>query len=278
MSKFNKKGGEKVKRLEKQGVAKHLFISDFQIPDHNTQALKSLYKFITDFKPDTVHNVGDFINCTKVSKFDQDPRYHMNLVNEIDIGRKVLKELVTVTRTANPNAKIIWYEGNHESRLTKYLNKADQLAGLVDEGGEYIVSIPHLFNLKELGIQWIGENQRHTEIGAIEIEHGDRVSAKSGATAHKMIEARGTSGISGHTHRLAYVMLSQLERENWWIESGSFCNKEMDSPYMKRPGDWQNGFAVGIYHKKTKRMHPQVIPIFNNCFMFGEKLYTPDGK
>lgn len=274
------KGGEikLSKGKKRQSMEKHLFISDFQIPDHNTQALKSLYKFIGDFKPDVVHNVGDFLNFTKASKYDQDPRYHMNLVNEIEIGKKVLKKLAETTRNANPNAKIIWYEGNHEERLTRYLNKADQLAGLIDDEGEFIISIPHLFNLKTLNVEWIGANQRHTEVGSVEVEHGDRVSAKSGVTAHKMIEARGASGVSGHTHRLAYVMLTQLERENWWIESGSFCNKVMDSPYMKRSGDWQNGFAVGIYSPETKTMHPQIVPIFNNCFVFGEKLYTPDGQ
>jgi len=253
---------------------KHVFISDHQIPDHNEKAINAVNQFIKDFKPDKVHIVGDFLNFTKVAKYDQDPYYHKTMADEINMGRIILDDLVRVTRKANKEAEIIWYEGNHEVRLVKYLGRnATALAEITDVNGEIVNSIPHLFSLKEKGVTWIPYLQRHTERG-VEIEHGDVARTRSGMTANAMIDRRGRSGFSGHTHRLAFVMKTQVDKEMFWIETGSLCKREFESPYG-RSMDWQNGFAVGIYSFETKTFYPQAIPLFNNTFMFDGKVYTP---
>lgn len=251
---------------------KHLFISDFQIPDHDMKSILLVIKFIKDFNPDKIHIVGDYLNFTKVAKYDQDPYYHRTMQDEIRIGRKILKLIVDASRKINPESEIIWYEGNHEIRLIKYMSRnADALAEITNDDGEYVLSVQNLFTLKKLGVKWVPYMQRHNEHG-VEIEHGDVVRSKGGQTAHAMLDRRGKKGISGHTHRLAFIMRNTIDDGKWWIETGSLCKRIFESPYAKVT-DWQQGFTVGIYDKKRKTFYPTPVPIFNHSFMFGGKLY-----
>ena len=253
-------------------LIKHIFLSDYQIPDQDDRSIALVNRFIGDFKPDKVHIVGDFLNFTKVAKYDQDPYYHKTMEDEIQEGRGILKQLVKTVKKANSKAEIIWYEGNHEARLIKYLGKnASALADITGEDGEYVISIPSLFTLKKLGITWIPYMRRHDE-HHIEIEHGDRVRQKGGYTAHAMLDKRGKSGISGHTHRLALVMKTTVDSTKWWIENGCLCKRTFDSPYTRDP-DWQQGFSVGIYDTQQRIFHPQIIPIFDHTFVYGGKIY-----
>lgn len=264
------------RKLGKKGE-KHLFLSDFQIPDQNDVALELIYKFIEDFVPDKIHLVGDILNFTKVAKYDQDPYYHMGMKEEIDLGRKILKNLVNVARKVNPDTEVIWFEGNHENRLIKYLSRnASALAEITGEDGEYVNSIPHLFALRKLGVRWVGVNDRHFEHG-VRIEHGNVVRSKAGQTAHAMLDKRGASGLSGHTHRLALIMRTQGDQQRFWIELGSLCKFRFDSPYTIDP-DWQNGFAFGYYSSDTKQFYPTIVPILNNTFVANGKLYGAKRK
>lgn len=264
---------ESLKRQE--GFQRHLFISDHQIPDQDDKTIRAVNKFMKDFAPDKVHIVGDFLNFTAVAKYDQDPYYHKNMADEIKIGRKILGDIVKNARNANPEADVIWYEGNHEARLVKYMGRnASALAEIVDEDGEIINSIPHIFNLKELGVQWVPSMQRHTEPGGIEVEHGDVARGKAGHTAHAMLDKRGKSGFSGHTHRLAMIFRTQTDEQKFWVETGSMCKQNFESPYARTP-DWQQGFAVGVYSDKDRTFYPSIVPVFNNTFAFGGKIYRP---
>lgn len=258
-----------------KGFERHVFVSDYQIPDHDPKTIRAVNKFIKDFMPNKVHLVGDFLNFTAVAKYDQDPYYHKGMADEIKEGKKVLRNLVNTTMTANPKAQVIWYEGNHEKRLVKYMGRnASALAEIVDDSGEVINSIPHIFGLRELGVKWVPDMQRHTETGGVEVEHGEVVRNKAGYTAHAMLEKRGKSGISGHTHRLAMVMKTQTDETKFWIETGSMCKQNFESPYARTP-DWQQGFTVGIYSKQDNIFYPSIVPIFENTFMFGGKIYRP---
>jgi predicted phosphodiesterase len=221
---------------------KHIFLSDLQIPDQNEKALEAMYKFILDHKPDFIHLVGDIVSFDGASSYTPDPRAQMSLEGEIELTKKFLDHLCRLARKANPNVIIIWYDGNHEFRLIKYLFKnASALANIKDED-DYIISIPHIFELKKRGIKHINYEAESTYKGLC-IEHGDTVRQKSGYTAHAMLMKRQRSGISGHTHRLAHIMETHSGKESFWIENGCMCNYTFRSPYTKY-ADWQNGFSI----------------------------------
>lgn len=253
-----------------QHLIRYVFTSDWQCPDHNKALLKPLYSFIRDFKPDHFVIVGDFVNFTSVSKYDVDPHYAIDFVKEIRECRKLLTEIVSVVRSANSKSKIDWDEGNHELRLIRYLIRNAKSIALLEVEEEEILSIPYLFELKKLGIDWYPMTKIHTA-GDMLIEHGEIIRKRAGDTAKSMLDARNRSGISGHTHRAALHMRTTGSTQ-WWIENGSLCNLQPTPPYVKSP-DWQNAITVGIYDKAAQTMHPTLVPIINNSFTFGEKLY-----
>lgn len=255
--------------------SRHLFLSDLQIPDHNLKVLHLVKSFIKDFQPDYLYLLGDLINFTEASKYEvvgDAP----SLGEEIETARKIIFDLVSTAREANPHIKITWFQGNHCYRLEKYLTRnADKLTDITDEDGERLITIPHIFHLKEHQIEWIPYfgSKRFKQI---EIEHGDVVRLKSGYTAHAMLDKRGLSGYSAHSHRLALVTRNQGGVVRFWVESGSLCNSEPSPRWIKKP-DWNNGFAIGIYDHNLKVMHPTPILIQKNSFIYNNKLYEGKG-
>lgn len=252
-------------------MEKHIFLSDLQIPDQNEKALEAVYKFITDYKPDFVHLVGDIVSFDKASSYTPDPRFHMSLEQEVELTKKWLDRLSYHVRKANKKGQIIWYSGNHEFRMIKYLfRNASALANLKDEDdNDYVISIPHIFELKKRGIKHVDYHEESTYKGLC-IEHGDTVRQKSGYTAHAMLMKRQRSGISGHTHRLAHIMETHSGKETFWIENGCLCNYHFHSSYATYV-DWQTGFSIANYEKG--KWYPQIVPIINNEFFVNGKLY-----
>lgn len=157
-------------------------------------------------------------------------------------------------------------------RLTKYLGRnANQLADLTADD-EYIVSIPHLFELKKLGVKWIrGDKvvQRH----GVTFFHGAAIRIKSGFSAHANIDKFGTSGFTGHTHRLAHITRTQSRVTKFWVETGCLCNQIPTPSYAVSP-DWCQGFAVAEYSPQTRQFYPQVIPIIDHSFVYDGKIFT----
>jgi hypothetical protein len=255
-------------------LERHLFLNDFQIPDHNQKLIQIIRgDFIPDFKPDFLHLLGDIVNFTQASKYDKPVDYKISLGDEIKIAKEVVYSLVKAVRKVNPKCKVYWYQGNHEQRLEKYLSRnAEALAEIVDDFGEPIVTVPHLMNLKAHDITWIPYYESKM-VGGYELEHGDIARMKAGFTAQAMIDRRGHSGISGHTHRLAFVTRNQGGDEKFWIEAGSLCNHNPNPRYVKKP-DWTGGFTVAILDKKTRILHPMPIMFQKNQFAFNYKIYS----
>ena len=242
----------------KSHTARHLICSDFHVPDHDRELIKKLLKFIDEYRPDHFHLLGDFMNFTKVSKYDQDPYYNETLANEIDAGNALLDKLVSTLKKANKKCTVTWYFGNHDDRLTHYLARnAQQLADL-HLGDQYIISIPYLFKLQERGIKWHGYKQT-VPIGNALLTHGDIVGGKGGMTAQKSIDKYGRSGFSGHVHRLAQVYRRRLDRCDFWIETGCMCNLQPTPAYLQNP-DWQQAWVtceVDSQGNVFPTIHPQ---------------------
>ena len=246
---------------------KYLIISDLHVPDHDIKTLALVLKFISYYQPDYLDILGDFVNFTKASKFDQDPYYKTDLADEIEEGRGILKQIVKEAG----KAQISWYEGNHEVRLTKYLGRNAQALANLTADDEFIVSIPHLFELKKLGIRWIKSDrliQRHN----VTFFHGQAVRIKSGFSAHANIDKFGTSGFTGHTHRLAHITRTQSGNTKFWIETGCLCTSSGGAMGYVTSPDWAQGFAIAEY--TNGQWYSQIIPIINHSFMYGGKLFS----
>ena len=257
--------------------ARYLAFGDHQIPDLDYRALRTVFKVNEVYKATHMDIMGDMINATTVSSYGVPAEYGISLMDEIKEGRAVLEETVYKAREANPDVKIRLLEGNHEYRLTKYLDKhAQEIAGLQEADGDKTISLPRLLGVKELGIEWIPYWKDEKIANKANILHGNIVRSKAGYTAHAYLDRYGDTTLAGHTHRLALVGRTIAGTEKFGIETGSLCKREMKVPYMRpRQSDWQQGFAiVGV--DKRNVLYPEAIPIINGRAGMGGMLF--DGR
>lgn len=218
---------------------KSIILSDIHAPYQDPWCMKIVEEFSLWFKPQKVFILGDVWDFYQLSRFDKDPSRIDHLQDDIDAGKSEMERI----RTANPKAEIIFFEGNHESRLRKWLWNHPELASL------HALSLPQLLGLNALKIKYVGALEPYTYHGFV-MEHGDIVRKHSSYTARGMMEKRGTSGVSGHSHRLGMHYLTNMGGDWVWVENGCLCDRNPE--WIKAP-NWQNGFSVGYFKKSDIR-------------------------
>jgi metallophosphoesterase superfamily enzyme len=240
---------------------RHLILPDPHIPDHHVKALNAVFSFIPDYKPHYIHLLGDFFHFTEISKYDKDPYYDITIADEIEEGDKILDKL------SKHNAQIIFYRGNHDDRLLKYLGRNAKPLARLKRDGQNINTIEYILKFKERKITILDD----LEVSNVLLFHGDAVRGKGGYTAHAHLDKNGISTITGHTHRCAYVIKTLYKRQIQGVEAGCLCNYKPHPYYGSKVKDWQLGFTIMTVVNNVSYIQP--IPIFNNSFIWNGKIY-----
>ena len=230
---------------------KSVFYGDFHAPYEDPWCVKIAEQINLTFKPQYIFLLGDVCDFYQLSKFDKDPQRINCLQQDIDAAIEILERM----RTSAPKAKIVFFEGNHENRLWKYLWKNPELASLK------ALTIQSLLKLDKFDIQFVGSLENYL-YHSFCIEHGNIVRKWSAYTARGMMENRGVSGISGHTHRLGSNYLTNLNGDFVWYENGCMCDR---NPFYLKNANWQNGLSVGYFRTSNGRFTV-------------EQVCIPDGK
>lgn len=234
---------------------KSIFLSDFHIPYQDDTCVNIVSKFMAKFKPDYIFLLGDIIDFYSISRFDKDPERLTSLQDDLDLTITHLYKI----RQENPKAKIIYFEGNHCQRLMRYLWQHPEISKLK------VLQLNNLLEFGKLKIEFIPWNKNY-DFHGYQIEHGEIVRKHSGYTARGMMEKRGVSGISGHSHRLGTHYLSNCGGDYVWLENGCLCNR--DPEYVKSP-NWTNGFSVGYFKQNDERFAMEQI-----CITKGKAVYA----
>lgn len=231
---------------------KSVFLSDIHAPYEDKWCMYITERFLKWFKPNRVFILGDLVDFYQLSRFDKDPERIEDLQADIDAAVRVL---AMIRRSVGPRCEVVFFEGNHEVRLRKWLWNHPEVASL------RAIQLEELLQLKSLNIKLVRALEPYDYHG-FAIEHGDIVRKHSGYTARGMMEKCGVSGISGHTHRLGAHYLTNRGGDFVWYENGCLCDRNPD--YVKFP-NWQQGFSVGWFKK-------------NNHRFTIEQVCIPDGK
>jgi predicted MPP superfamily phosphohydrolase len=208
-----------------------VFLSDIHVPYHDPVAITLVYKFLSWFKPTGIYVIGDLLDFYSLSRFDKDPTRLLTLQQELDEGVEFLAKL----RSICPEAYIYFREGNHEYRLTRYLCAHPELYTL------RALQLPAMLKFKDLEIEYCDYNGALDHYGFL-VEHGDIVRRHSGYTAKGMLDKRGISGITGHTHRMGSHFQTNTAGTTCWYENGCLC--KTDPEYILGQPNWQQGFSV----------------------------------
>lgn len=238
---------------------KYLIIPDMHCDHEDYRALHGVYEFGKAWKPDKIILMGDGVDFYAVSSFDKNPDKILSLQKEIDVLHYHLKEIRKFYK-----GDITYLQGNHEERLLRYLKKNPEMSSL-----RSISSIPQVLQLDKFDVDYKLSEENH----GVLFKHGDVVRKHSAYTAKAEMETEGTSGGSGHTHRMSSHYKTDRSGQHAWFEFGHLCD-EKQAEYIKGVANWQKGFGTMIYNKTNKTWSVNQHLVVNNSFEAYGKFYS----
>lgn len=238
-----------------------LIVPDTHRPYHDKKAWALMLKVARDLKPYHLVVLGDFADFFGVSSHSKDPNRAMRLDKELEDVEVGLNELGTLGAKRK-----IFVSGNHEDRLTRYLqDKAPELFN--------IVGIPELLKLKEKGWEYVPYKQ-DTRIGKLHITHDVGHAGRS--SVFQCLDTYQHSNVTGHTHRMAYVVEGNAVGEQKLSAQFGWLGDEEQADYMHRVKalkNWAKGFGIGYEDTKSGIVYLVPIPIVGGTCMVNGKLY-----
>lgn len=166
-------------------------------------------ELIMDKRPDKIIIMGDFLTLNCLSAWDMNKRMKMEgrrYFDEIVQGNEALDRMFHGLNIDNQRLRknkkklyipdIIYIEGNHEDRLTRYMESDPTFQGTV--------SIPKDLQLAERAIKWVPyrEYYHHNGIAFTHIPHNSVKPVSGKYHVHKAMDCTIQSVVYGHTHKL----------------------------------------------------------------------------
>lgn len=238
------------------------FIPDVHRPYHDQRAWRLMLKAAQAFKPDTIVVIGDFGDFYAVSDHIRDPLRKALFDWELADANKGLDELDALGATRK-----IFCKGNHEWRLARYLRtRAPALDGQITVEEKY-----HLATRN-----WeLVEYMDHTTIGKLHVTHDVGVSGKN--SVYRAASVFEHSVVTGHTHRLAYVVEGNALGVNKVSASFGWLGDVHQMDYMskaKAMKEWSLGFGYGWLETRTGFVYLVPVPIVEYTAMVDGVLYS----
>lgn len=254
----------------------------FQIhPLHDLQVFACATAAIREIKPDLLVLGGDMMDLPDWSDhFLQGPEFAWSTQASINwIGRWI--------QAVRPYCgRVVWLAGNHEARMTRGLianvPSAYKLRPANLPAAPPVMSIQGMVGLEALDVEYIddypgGEVWINSNLKAI---HGEKVGAKSGQTAMKMIEGSRASVIQGHVHRAesAHVTVrSQTKTITYGAYSmPAMCRIDGVVPGADGRENWQQGF--GLVHYDDRLFQVETVNVWGGQMIFKGRLYAAEGR
>ena len=229
------------------GERKAFLMYDAHIPYHDERAYNVAVDYARTWDPDEIGIVGDYVDFKDVSHWKDDPR-RMPFTNEVAL----IKAHIRALRETFPDKRIFYIEGNHESRLARFLwTKAPELCGLPE------LTIPRLLDLEPLGVEYISNVDRMNHnippfrLGKLYLLHGHEINLGSGTVnlARTMYLKTHVNVIFGHHHQSQHYIFKKLnsEHEGSW-SVGCLCKLSENYAPMN---NWVHGFCTLKYNPIT---------------------------
>lgn len=258
-----------IKEMKVKGLQRVMVSSDWHVPYVNDNAFKLHLQYAKNYKPHKYVLNGDLIDFYTLSVFDKNPENRTSVQDELDMASKYLIDL---KRALPKSTKIYYLEGNHETRLQKWLWKNKEVSSLRS------MKLENQLSLKEKGIKlvsashdyWKTDNG-HLKIGDVLIMHGDNringasSSKYSGYSAKNTMQTMMSSVAIGHGHRLASINQRTPNGFLYGLETGCLCQ-------LSGTANWQNGFAT-FEVNKGKSVNHRTYHINNNQLIVDSKKY-----
>ena len=240
-----------------------MVLPDVHLPFEDKATMRAVESYIADHKWDGWLQLGDLIDFNELSRFEAGN-------NRLDKTGSILKSYAATEAFLDRHraiigkkARMVVIEGNHEDRITQYLEKNPEGVGMLE--------VPKALEFKRRKIEWVpfwshGDLFR---LGNAYFCHG-RATGKNHTA--KMLDKYMVCLYMGHLHDVQ-VTSKAIWGENKTLEAATLgCLCRYDQTYLRgNPTNWMQGFGVfhiwpsGFYQHYTVR-------IFNHSFV------SPEGK
>lgn len=231
-------------------------VPDFQAPYHHRKTIDTFIKFIGDYQPDVLVNVGDDVDSPEVSYWSKGKagEYAGTLQKGFDATRSLHGRF----RKAIGDRPYHVSRSNHGDRLAKYIRQyAPALVPLKS------LDLRELLGYNDYGITY--HTQPFTIAPGWLCAHGDEghLSKYAGGTASALSAKWATSVVCGHTHRAGIVPTTRGAHGSlstqWGMEVGHMMDIKQAGYLKGGHANWQRAF--GILHVRGTRVQPELIYI-----------------
>lgn len=237
-----------------------LILGDLHAPYHSLIAWGLMMQVARDLKPEWLVIMGDFADFYAVSDHDKAPERANRLDEELEVVEKLLDQLDALGAQDK-----LYIEGNHEDRLRRYLMKNPALAR--------VVSTEKLLKLKERGWEFV-PYKRHARRGALHYTHDVGTSGRN--AVFKALETYQTSVVTGHSHRLQYIVEGSATGECKVSAAFGWMGDVEQVEYMTLAAarkNWALGFGVGYRDASSGFTYLVPVPIVHSTCCVSGRLY-----
>lgn len=240
---------------------------DVQAPLHDAELVGKFVKFVGDFIPTEMAQVGDFTDSTEISRWVRGKK--AEFAGDLRAGFQTSKQILRDIRNVfDGRFRIV--RSNHDDRLELYIEGcAPGLASFMD----FELSIEQLAGFNEFDIEFVRDEVVELAEGWV-MAHGDEgsLSPVAGKTAFGLAKNKfGVSTVCGHTHRAGMTSEStgyngKIRNVLTGLEVGHFMDLTK-ADYLKKKGvaaNWQQAF--GILEVYGDRVYPRLITVQDGRF------------
>ncbi|WP_018687025.1 metallophosphoesterase [Actinokineospora enzanensis] len=234
---------------------RYVIISDTQMPYEDPRALKAVLRFIGDYQPDEVVQIGDLMDFPQPSRWSKDTaaEFQGSVFEDADYAKRrffaPLREIYS-----GPVGVI---EGNHDLRPRAYLAK---YAPALAESGAFNLDV--MLDFDGFGITLLPDFHAFTPGWVMTHGHlgGIGLSAIAGNTALNAAKKFGHSVIMGHTHRMGIGSHTvgyggDTSSTVTGMEVGHLMDMKQAGYLKGGTGNWQMGFALVTVTDKVVEPH-----------------------
>lgn len=267
-------------------------------PIHDEQAISVALAVIEDVQPDQIVLIGDNLDFAELGKYLTSRPFQQMLQPAIDRATMLCAQL----RSAAPKAKIHWIAGNHEARMSKYIQTNAMAshgltAGKLPEEARAkwpVMSVPSICRMDEFDVNYVpGYPESYVALNEnLMVIHGHKVTS-NGSTTTKYLNDAHVSVIYGHIHRAEYAYRTRLSKNGprtvMAASPGCLCRidgavpstksgaDEFGRPMLMGAENWQQGLAVVQYQPtgvENEWFNYEPMWIYNGRGFFRGKEYS----
>lgn len=217
---------------------KFVAAGDVHGDESDPQALKCLFSFMRDYKPDLTVCVGDVWDFRAIRKnCDVDTEQSQSMIEDWEAGKDFFKKFFSF------GSERVFLRGNHDERI--YDLRLNASSGLKrDYARQGIESIEEMCKKQRVRMLPYDSKEGIYKCGSLSFVHG------YGHNMHGSKQHSDVYGnvLFGHTHAIDYFRsVSTDVREGWNIGCLSNLSPSYNRNQMRRLR-WQHGWAFGLIH------------------------------